>query len=842
MKRLSLLLIFAGFLVSQLAAQLKSPTEFLPHPYTKQFTPHHLLIDYFQYVASNSPMVRIEEIGHTNEHRPMILAFVSSAANLARLEEIRMNNLRLTGLETGTPDFTAAKAIVWLGYSVHGNEAAGSEASMQVLYDLVTNKDGAHDWLDNTIVIMEPSVNPDGYNRYSNWNNQVSSLPFNVSHDAREHDEPWPGGRTNHYLFDLNRDWAWQTQVESQQRIKAYRQWMPHVVADLHEMGYTSPYYFAPAAQPYHDFVTEWQSAFQVTIGKNHAKYFDREGWAYFTKEHFDLFYPSYGDTYPVYNGAIGMTYEQGGHGFAGRAVTLPNSDTLKLADRIAHHRTTSHSTIEITSLNAGQVIAEFTDYFKRSRENPPGPYKTYIVKGSNPKGKIRRLCAFLDLQGIAYGKTAGQSRARTAYRYDTGKEEQMQIDAEDLVISAYQPRAILTQVLFDPESRLVDSITYDITCWSLPYAYGVEAFALKEKVEITGEYEFGMEMTEKSENAFAYVLRWESLQEAQFLAAAMKAGMRPRFTETAFAVDGREFDAGTVLFLRTDHRTVKGFPEVLFELSVEHHITLETVTTGFVEQGKDFGSSAYRLIDVPRVLTFAGERVSSNEFGQVWHLFEQVLRYPLTVVDIGSLGSVAWSDYNILIMPEGYYSIPEGTMKTIQSWVSEGGKIIAIGSALSQFQDKEGYALKRYADSSKVDEMKKAEEKDRLQLRLESYESGERRDISTQIPGAVFKAKVDQTHPLGFGLGEHYFTLKTDAASFEHLVGASNVVYLEKELTYYGFAGAKALEKQKDSVIFAVENKNGGTIIYLVDNPLFRSFWENGKFAFCNALFFVGN
>jgi hypothetical protein len=247
-------------------------------------------------------------------------------------------------------------------------------------------------------------------------------------------------------------------------------------------------------------------------------------------------------------------------------------------------------------------------------------------------------------------------------------------------------------------------------------------------------------------------------------------------------------------------------------------------------------------LIDKPAVLTFAGEGVSTNGFGQVWHLFEQVLNYPLTVTDIGNLNSVEWSNYNILVMPEGYYSISENLMKSIQSWVSDGGKVIAIGSALSHFRDKEGFALKQYAESDKADEMKKAEEKDRLDLRLESYESGERRSVSSEIPGAVFKAKVDNTHPLGFGLGDTYFTLKTDSDSYEHLTSAANVIYLEDELIHYGFAGAKALEKQKNSVLFAVENKGRGSMIYMVDNPLFRSFWENGKFVFCNALFFAGN
>lgn len=832
-----LVILLLGFLFVPLNAQIRTPAEFLPHPYTREFTPHHLLVEYFRYVAAASDRVHLEEIGRTHEHRPLFLAFVSSAENLSRLEDIRLNNLRLAGLEAGQPDLASAKAIVWLGYTVHGNEGSGAEASMQVLYDLAT---GTGEWLANTLVIMEPCVNPDGYNRYTNWNNQVSAATFDVSADAREHYEPWPGGRTNHYLFDLNRDWAWQTQIESRRRIQAYRRWMPHVVADLHEMGYTSPYYFAPAVQPYHEFITTWQRDFQVTIGKNHAKYFDREGWAYFTKEHFDLFYPSYGDTYPVYNGAIGMTYEQGGHGFAGRAISLPNNDTLKLADRIAHHATTSLSTIEISSRHAGDVVREFAGYFKKSAEQPPGPYKAYVVKSNNSKGKLKALCDLLDLQGIDFGVAVQPGRTRMGYNYVTGRDETFILEQGDLVISAHQPRAILTQVLFDPESRLVDSMTYDITCWSLPYAYGVHTYAVKERIDVRKGYAQFYTLQDVPQDAYAYALRWESMQEAQVLAAALHAGYRPRFAEEAFSVGGKMYAPGTVLFMRTDHRTDATFPADLIALSNNHGVPLEAIHTGFVESGKDFGSSSYTLIQKPRVLTIAGEGVWSNEFGQVWHFFEQVINYPLTVIPQDNFGSVQWHEYQILILPDGHYTIAEPAMKAIESWVQGGGKIIAIGSAVNRFEGRDGYALKKYTDPAREEEVKKSEEKDRLDRRLHTYQGGDRRYLSSQIPGAVFKARVDVTHPLAFGLGDHYFSLKTDNAAYEHLADASNAVYLGDTLTYYGFAGYRALEQQKNTVLFAVERKGRGAIVYLVDNPLFRGFWENGKFVFCNALFFI--
>ncbi|MCK7556151.1 M14 family metallopeptidase [Chitinophaga sedimenti] len=432
LRRISACLLLLSFLSGHVQAQTPpSPEQFLGYPLGKRFTPHYKVVDYFKQVAAASSQVKLEEYGSTYEGRPLLLATVASPENAGRLEAIRKNNLQLAGVEPGSGS-TAMPAVVWLSYNVHGNEAVSTEAAMQTLYELVRpGNTQSQEWLRNTVVIIDPCLNPDGRDRYVNFYNANANKKPDVSRFAREHKEPWPGGRANHYYFDLNRDWAWQTQVETQQRVVKYNQWMPQVHVDFHEQGIDDPYYFAPAAEPFHDVITPWQREFQVKIGKNNAKYFDEKGWLYFTKEVFDLFYPSYGDTYPTYNGAIGMTYEQGGSGRAGLAVLMETGDTLTLSDRIAHHYTTGMSTIEVTAANAQKLLEQFQRYFTDAKTKPVGDYRSYVVKsGGNPE-KLSALAEMLRRNDIRFGYGAGIGKAN-GFDYFTGKTSEFNIDKND--------------------------------------------------------------------------------------------------------------------------------------------------------------------------------------------------------------------------------------------------------------------------------------------------------------------------------------------------------------------------------------------------------------------------
>mgnify|MGYP001041009903 CR=1 FL=1 len=842
-KRFASVLLMLFIVIGASAQDLKSPDEFLGYELGTRFTPHYKVVDYYEHVAAQLNHVQVSEYGQTNELRPLITALVSSQENIDNWGQIRTDNLKRTGVMEGDP-VGEKIGIVWLSYNVHGNEANGTETAMKTLYELARpNNAKSQAWLKNTVVIMDPCINPDGRDRYSNWINQVAGTSPNPSRDAKEHDEPWPGGRVNHYLFDLNRDWAWQKQTESQQRMALYNTIMPHIHVDFHEQGSNSPYYMAPAAEPIHEIVTDWQRNYQDIIGRNHAKYFDKNGWLFFTKENFDILYPSYGDSYPMYNGGIGMTYEQASSDLA---ILTDEGDTLTLKDAIAHHYTTGMSTVEVASMNSEKMVDEFAKYFSDGLNNPSSRYKSYIIRGTNDGDKLEKLRAFLDRHQIRYG-TGSTRKPVSAFGYQTQKTSNVSVQSGDLVISAYQPKSRLLQALFEPNTYASTEETYDITAWAVPYMFDLDAFATEAKIEVNEDASFDAPMAQdKSESKpAAYLVKWENMNDAKFLSAVLKAGIKLRFATNPFSVNGNDFDNGTLILTRKGNVSMGDqFDQTIKSLAKEFNRNLFSTPTTYVESGKDFGSNNVPFLEVPKVLLLRGEGVSSYGFGEFWYFMEQELDYPITMVDADNFGRVSLDNYNTIVMPSGSYGrmLGETKMKELNSWLSGGGRIIAMERAMNTFSGKSGFNLKRFASDKEQKAASAQTDEEKEDNALTAYADRSSKSDDYRLPGAIFKLKVDNTHPLGFGYPEHYFTLKNNSSRYAYLPNGWNVGIIESAESHVaGVAGKKVKESLAKSMVFGVENKGRGAIIYMADNPLFRAFWENGKLFVANSLFFVG-
>ncbi|HEY9009144.1 MAG TPA: M14 family metallopeptidase [Ohtaekwangia sp.] len=838
------LLIFT-FVLSSFAVlaqqKLLSPKEFLGYELGDHFTRHHRVVEYFRHVADALPNVEFYQYGETYERRPLVYVVITAPENFQNLEQIRTDNLKRSGMMDGTPS-ADKKAIVWLSYNVHGNEANSTEASMLTLYELSNPQNQkTQTWLKNTVVIMDPCLNPDGRDRYTNFYNQYGNMPPNGDEDSHEHNEPWPHGRSNHYMFDLNRDWAWATQTETQARLKIYNQWMPHVHVDFHEQGHNHPYFFPPAAEPFHNIISNWQREFQVTIGKNNARYFDEQGWLYFTKEVFDLYYPSYGDTYPTYSGAIGMTYEQGGQ--TGITVTTTEGDPLTLKDRLTHHHTTGLSTVEITAQNYTRVVDEFEKYFRDNLNNPAATYKTYVIKGNNNVDKIEQLTKWMDKHSIRYGHPSA-GKATRGFDYQTQTAGNVSVSTDDIIINIYQPKSRFITAVFEPQSHLSDSLTYDITAWNLMYANNLKAFALTERINVGKSYTpKPAENTATASKPYAYIFKYQSIQDVAFLSALIQKGIKVRSSDKAFTIHGQMFDRGTLLITRRNNESVSDFDNTVQTLAKNMGRVIYATITGFVESGKDFGSGSIHFIKTPKVALLFGKETSSLSAGEIWYYFEQQLHYPITTLGTDYFKYVPLSKYDVLIIPEGRYSsLDDKFLEKISGWVSAGGKLIVIADGLNAFADKKGFALKTYASDNEKDNAEKKQKETGQQEALIRYEDAERKQISNFIGGAIYKVTLDNSHPLAFGLSNTYYSLKTNELHFAYLEGGWNVGALKgKPKPVQGFAGKHANEELANSMVFGVEEKGSGTIIYLVDNPMFRCFWEDGKMLLSNAVFLVG-
>ncbi|TAE55680.1 MAG: zinc carboxypeptidase [Bacteroidetes bacterium] len=827
----------------KLCAQIQSPSEFLGYALGDQFTYHHKVVAYYQHVAQQSPRIRLFPYGKTNEGRDLLIAVLGSEQNLARLEEIRRNQQIRAGYVQG--DIKGAELpIVWLSYNIHGNESVSTEAAMKTLHTLIT-ADTAR-WLDQMIVILDPCINPDGRDRYTNWYRQAAASQMNPDPVAWEHQEPWPGGRFNHYLFDLNRDWCWQTQVETQLRVALYQSWLPHVHVDFHEMGYNSTYYFAPAAKPYHPAITPWQREFQQLAGKNQASHFDKNGWLYFTRETYDLLYPSYGDTWPIFQGAIGFTFEQGGSGRAGRGIRTANGDTLTLSDRIAHHYTSGISTIETAFRNKERLQKEFNTFYTNALKNPYGSYRSYVIKGKQDPARTAALLKLLDNNRIQYGLAAQPGRSYNGYSYQEVKQTSFRLEESDIVISAFQPQSTLLQILFEPNTVPEDSLTYDLTAWGLPYAYGLQTYASTENIGV-GKRPAGQPaqtVLVPKGNIYAWLSEWKDVQDVQFLAALLKAGIQSRFAAAPFESNGKTYARGTLIVTRADNPQ-DGFDEKVARIASECGQPVEPVFTGLVTEGSDFGSSSLGLVRPLRVAIVNGQGVSATTFGEVWHFFEQELRYPVTVLPLANLDQVDLSAFDVLILTDGRYA----RVKTqVYEFAQQGGKVIAIEGALSLFTGAAPEGMPRTQVAATVEkkeaEAAKMSEKERPNApatpALLRFSDRERNQISETTAGSIYKVLLDDTHPLAFGEDSVFFMMKQSSEVLPMLNSpkAWNVGMVKDAAPVSGFTGKKLQARMAGSLALGTERYGSGTLVYFTDTPGFRGFWHSGKLLLGNAVF----
>ncbi len=840
MKRLfSFITVICLSSILSLSQDIKSPGEFLGFEAGTRFTFHHEAVAYFKYISEVSPAALLIEYGKSYEGRPLIVCLVSAEENLKNLDEFRKNNLIKSGFEEGK--FTGRQVpFIWLGYNIHGNEAAGMEAAMKTLYTLVAGTyEGSGDWLRSCIIIIDPCQNPDGRELYaSRYRTSQSSFP-DPDRNAWEHTQGWPGARSNHYFFDLNRDWAWQTQAETQQRIALYNSFMPHLFADFHEMGAETTFFFAPGADPWHEVITPWQHEFHELMGRANATLFDRESRLYFTKENFDLFCPSFGDTWPLFNGSIGFTFEQGGGGVSGLAYKKETGDTLTLRERIDGHFTATIATLKVSHENREKLISEFNRYFEENRRKPSFKYKSVIIKGSNDKAILENLKELLARNQIRYSQAGSVGKKFKGFSYGANSGGETVIEKGDLLISAYQPQSRLMQVLFEPDSKASDSLTYDLSAWAIPYAFNLKAYAIEDQIKPSAEEpapEKVWNEYKNTEKPYAYIVNFTGFNELRLIAALHGKGIRPRHSLKSFSSGGMDFNSGSVIITRSDNKLPENrFDQIVTEEADKLKIRLVPVTTGLVDKGKDLGSAYTPMMKKNSIALLCGEGTSAGPVGELWYFFERELNYPVTLITTATAGRADLRDYDILILASGSYA---GLKDTIIDFAKRGGKVIALENAISVFAGDKSTALFR-ATENRSAELKAAEKKIRSDdtLLLRRFEDERRHPLSERSAGSIYRVKLDETHPYTFGLGSEWFVMKRSSTFHPFLDKGRNIGYITEKEPVAGFAGYKYKEKISNTLVIGSETIGSGEVVYITDNPYFRAFWKSGRVLLGNVV-----
>jgi hypothetical protein len=828
---LLLLSVLAGGATTAAAQVVPSPEEVLGYGIGERFTDHGGVVRYMEALAAAAPdMVRVKRYGESVEGRALVQVVIARRDNLARLDEILSRNRLLA--DPATPAARAREiaasnpAVLFFSYGVHGNESSSSEAALWTAWDLVRGAAEVAGVLDSAVVVIDPVANPDGRDRYVNWYRQAMGARPNPNPDAREHWEPWPGGRFNHYLFDLNRDWAWATQPETRARLATWDYWTPQVHVDFHEMSYASNYFFFPAAAPinpmYPRHILDWGAYF----GDANARAFDQRGWTYYTGEGFDLFYPGYGDSWPSLLGAIGMTYEQAGSGRAGLAVRQPDGNILTLAQRATQHRTSGNATLRAAALRRQDLLTDFANFHQTMGE---GLSDVVIVPDSHA-----RAAALLDLlqrQGIRVEQASRAFRADATPHH--GFTRRSEFPAGSYLVRARQPRGRLAVTLLQPETVLDATYSYDISAWSLPFAYGIEAHTLRRTPDAgwtaalarsrtaVGAPEsgtFGM-LAEPGFDVWPAVVRY------------LQDGGRVRVLNEAFTIEGRRWPAGTLFFPRLG---VADFADRIRAAGI--HELAAPVSTGRASAGNDLGTGNSHNLELPKVALIGGEGVGPTALGAHWFFLEQTLQIPFDMLPPDRVASVNLADWDVIITPDmGRTLLGERGREALEQWVRRGGTLIATGSgARGLGADVAGIKL-RETPTESADVRRERALQGREARQLERWEA--------QVPGAILTVQLDTAHPLVFGAGtdgrpDRLFVLHSGAQVFEPDPDFETVGHFRSELERVsGVIGERSLERLQQGSWLAMRRLGSGRVILFLDDPVFRHFWYSTFQLYANAI-----
>lgn len=806
---------------------IPTPQSVIGHEVGEWHISHDRLVNYMYALDRASDRITLEVTGYTHEGRPLLLLTITSPKNHQNIETIRSQHVQLTDpAKSGSLDTRTMPAVFYMGFSIHGNEASGSNAALLVAYHLAAAQGKEiEDYLNNVVILFDPSFNPDGLHRFSSWVNSRKSKVISADPADMEHNEPWPGGRTNHYWFDLNRDWLVAQQPESQARIVTFHKWKPNVLTDHHEMGTNATFFFQPGVPSrVHPLTPAKNQELTRKIGEFHARALDNIGSFYYTQEGYDDFYYGKGSTFPDVQGAIGILFEQASsRGHAQESI----NGVLSFAFTIRNQFTTALSTLQAVHAMREELLNYQRDFFKSAlAEAAKDPVKA-IAFGSIDKARALHLAEiFVRHQIEIYKPTSGISIGGKSF------------DAESaFIVPLNQPQYRLIKGMTERRTTFQDSLFYDISTWTLPLAFGVDYEEMKTVPALgakVSEIKWPAGKLIGGISQYAYVFEPYGYYVPRALNRLLQNNIRVKVaTEPFFHPSGKRFDRGSLLVTVSDQGKVADQIQYqIREITEKDGIDVYAFNTGLDYKGVSLGSSTFLPLRKPEVALLVGDGVNANDAGELWHLLDVRMNIPVTALPVDVLNRTNISRYNTIIFPNGFYNnITESTKERLKNWVQNGGIIIGFDAALNWLN---GAGLGKF-------EMKKGEqpgdkpEKPRAYADIEEYRGAQ------QSPGAIFETQADLTNPLLYGFTSSRIPVFKDNNLFmENSKNpyANPLVYTANPLIS-GYISKTNYARLKNSSVAGYSASGRGRIIGFTDNLAFRAFWLGTNKLFTNALFY---
>ncbi len=810
---------------SQYDPAIPTPPAVIGHSVGEWHITHDRLVNYMKALDQASDRISLEQTGLTYEARPLLLLTITSPKNHQNIEAIRTQHLQLTDAsKSASLDVKNMPAIFYLGCSIHGNEASGANAGLLMAYHLAAAKGPEIEkYLENTVILFDPSFNPDGLHRFSGWVNSRKSMQIASDANDMEHNEAWPGGRFNHYWFDLNRDWLVAQHPESRARAKKFQDWRPNVLTDHHEQGTNATFFFMPGVPSRVNPLTpDKNQELTRKMGEYHAKALDQIGSLYFTQEGYDDFYYGKGSTFPDAQGSIGILFEQASsRGHAQESV----NGVLKFSFTIRNQFVTMLSSLKAVNEMREELLTYQRDFYKNAMSDAgKDPVKAYII-GSKDKARVNMFAEMALRQKIDVYKLPS-TQTINGKTFDA---------SSSYVLPTNQAQYKLLQSMFYTQTKFKDSIFYDISSWTLPLAFGLDYEEAKTTPSLGGKISEGKLPQGQliGQGSYAYVIEPYGYYVPRTTYRLLDNGVRIKVSTETFYGDGRKFERGTILIpIDNQDKTPDQIKALVKEITEKDGIDVFALNTGLDYRGVSLGSSSFYVLRKPEIAILVEGGISPTDAGELWHLLDTRFQIPVTMIPISVFNTSSIQRYNTILIPEGTYSgITDATKEKLKSWVQAGGVLIGFERALNFFTA---------AGLGKFDVKKEDEKKDAAKPK--PYGDLDENLRAQETSGAIFEAEADLTHPFMYGYTSNKVAMfKANNLFIQKSIGAySNPLVYGSNPLISGYITKPNLDKLKNSSVMGTAALGRGRVVGFTENMAFRAFWLGTNKMLMNAIFYA--